>query len=60
MFHTTALFAPATGYERIYGDIEAVERLLATRKGRFYYAGRDRTRREWITWLEYQRKALAN
>ena len=58
MFHTTALFTPATGYERITGDIEAVERLLTTTKGRFYYAGRERSRREWITWLDYQRKAL--
>lgn len=58
MFHTTALFTPATGYERTCADIEAVERLLATTTGRFYYAGRERTRREWMAWMDLQRKAL--
>lgn len=59
MFHTDALFTPATGYQRTTADIEAVERLLATTNGRFYYAGRERSRREWRTWLDYQCKAIA-
>lgn len=59
MFHTDALFTPATGYQRITADIEAVERLLATTNGRFYYGGRERSRTEWRTWLAYQSKAIA-
>ena len=59
MFHTDALFTPATGYQRITADMEAVERLLATTKGRFYYGGRERTRREWLVWMDLQRKAIA-
>jgi len=59
MFHTTALFTPATGYERISSEIEQVEKMLLSRKGRFYFAGRDRTRREWMTWLEFARKRVA-
>jgi hypothetical protein len=60
MFHTTALFTPATGYERISSEIEHVEHMLATtRTSRFYFAGRERTRREWMTWLEFARKQVA-
>jgi hypothetical protein len=60
MFHTNALFTPLTGYERIMAGIAHVEHMLATtRTSRFYYDGRERTRSEWKTWLEYQIKAVS-
>jgi hypothetical protein len=60
MFHTNALFTPLTGYERIMAGIAHVEHMLATtRTSRFYYDGRERTRREWMTWLEFARKQVA-
>lgn len=62
MFHSTALYRPATGADTIHVMIEHVSELIAdmerTGKRKAYYAGRSRTRQEWIAFLDYQRKML--
>lgn len=58
MFHSSALFRPATGAERILSDVEAVKEIIRdmsrTGKTRAYYAGRSRTRKEWEAFVQYQ------
>lgn len=62
MFHSTALYRPATGAEKIYADVQAVEEIIRdmyrTGKARAYYAGRSRTRKEWEAFVQYQLQAL--
>jgi len=57
MFHTTALFTPATGSVESASLAEGARNTVAQMriegKAKAYFAGRERTRKEWIVFAEY-------
>ena len=60
MLHSTALYSPATGAETsamlAEGARETAAQMRQTGASRAYFAGRSRTRREWIAFAEYHER----
>lgn len=62
MFHTTALYRPATGSETsamlAEGARETAAQMRQTGARRAYFAGRSRTRAEWLAFAEYHERMV--